>query len=85
MDGSFVVLEFADAQDDALLYIEDPTGGTIERDDADIVADYIERFYALEDKALTTEQTHAWLDQRIDRLKRNGSTDATVPPEKEAG
>lgn len=63
---SFVLLEFPNANDDDLLHIEDPRGGSTMRDDTDQTSAALERFVALEDVALSPDETRQLIDHLID-------------------
>jgi hypothetical protein len=62
----FVLLEFPDAKDDDLLYQEFAAGTIVSRDNADVTARYLERFYDMESRALSESDTLALLDELIE-------------------
>ncbi len=66
----FVLLEFPDPKDDDLLYQEFTGGAVTSRDDANITARYLERFYDLEAMALTEGHTLVLLDKLIEEMGR---------------
>lgn len=51
MQGPFVILEFADDQDEDVLYVEDPRGSVISRDEQQEIASYRETLGNLRDLA----------------------------------
>jgi len=65
MRGPFTLLEFADANDDNVLYLEHTTGDTTTRDDPEETGPYLDFFWSLEDLALSTEESNALVDKII--------------------
>ncbi len=53
LKGAFNLLTFEDAPYDDLLYIENSEGDRIDRDDDDVIAEYLQIFEELESKSLT--------------------------------
>jgi transcriptional regulator with XRE-family HTH domain len=62
MFGNFILLEFADASLDPLVHLESINEITI-RDDTDLIARYLDRYLALEDLALSPDESIAMLDK----------------------
>jgi len=52
MQGSFTMLEFADPEDDELLFLENRSTSVSTRDSTDMIANYKEQFYRLEAEAI---------------------------------
>jgi transcriptional regulator with XRE-family HTH domain len=65
----FTLLEFADAKDDDLLYQESTAGAVTSRDEIDVTARYLERFYTLEATALSESDTLVLLDELIEEMR----------------
>lgn len=57
MRGSFVVLEFPDAEDDDVLYVEDAAGGLVSREDQEEIQAYREIFEHLGNVSLKPKET----------------------------
>lgn len=70
MRGPFVLLEFAEAADDDLLYLEHSTGSTTTRDNPEETGPYLDLFYELEKLALNQDDSVAMIDSVIDELSR---------------
>jgi transcriptional regulator with XRE-family HTH domain len=70
MDGPFRLLEFANPNDDDLLYLEYSSGDITIRDEPEMTRPFTERFLELEDNALTTGDTVALIDEIIGELER---------------
>lgn len=68
MTGPQNVLEFPDPDEPDLVYLEGPESGSTFRDEIDVTTRYIERFFLLEDKALSVDETRDLLDERIREL-----------------
>lgn len=77
MKGPFILLDFQDPNLDDLLYLELPTGEVTSRDNTDLIIRHLDRFFALEEAALSAEATRELLDSAIKDLKE--STAETVP------
>jgi transcriptional regulator with XRE-family HTH domain len=71
MLGSFVVLEFPEAEDDDLLFLENGRTSVATRDDLEEVARYKEAFFGLEDLALPTAAVSDFLG-RVSKDMMNG-------------
>jgi transcriptional regulator with XRE-family HTH domain len=56
MQGSFTMLEFADPEDDELLFLENRRTSVSTRDSTDMIANYKEQFYRLEAEAIPRTQ-----------------------------
>ena len=81
MTGPFIVLEFPNPDDDDLVYLEFATGESVSRDDPEATSDYIERFYELEDMALSHDESVALIDDAIAQLdSRVRTTSSTGKP-----
>ena len=61
MRSPFVILEFPDAQDDDVLYLENPNGDVTDRDDTDEVARFAEAFEELNMLALSPQESIGYL------------------------
>jgi transcriptional regulator with XRE-family HTH domain len=83
MRGPFILLEFDDPKDDDLLYQEQASNSTTTRDDPTVVADYLELFYELEQKALSPAKTVDLLDKLIAEM--GGSKPAARSKQEVAG
>jgi transcriptional regulator with XRE-family HTH domain len=68
MEGSFVIQEFPDPNDDDVLYQEGPEGDMISRDDPELIVRYRERFEALRRLSLGPEGSRAFLTELADNL-----------------
>jgi transcriptional regulator with XRE-family HTH domain len=66
--GPFVVLEFAEAGDDDLVFLEHATGDTTTRDNPEETGPYLEVFYALERVALSEDDSVALIDEVMKEL-----------------
>jgi hypothetical protein len=65
MTGPFTVLQFADGQDD-VLYLDGVSGDVLIRDDQEQVAEYLTRFEAIRDKAVTGSGAIEFIEQLAD-------------------
>lgn len=79
MLGPFAVLDFHDPRDDDFVFIEYPTGESVSFDHPEDTAPYLERFFALEEIALSPAKTRALIEQAIEHpevvaLTKGGST-----------
>lgn len=81
MRGPIVLLEFADAKDDDLLYQEHTSGAATTRDDPDVTATYLESFFDVEAKALPPKATIDLLDELIDEM--GGAKKGAAPKAKQ--
>lgn len=79
MLGSFTLLEFPEAQDDDVLYLEHVDGDKVIRDDPSITVKYTERFYDLEKIALSASKTRDLLNENIARLEGKTGKAAAAP------
>lgn len=61
LTGPFVVLEFPDAADDDVVYLESPRGDLIRREESEQVLPYRERFEQLRESSLGPEKTKTFL------------------------
>lgn len=71
--GPFALLDFSDPSDDVLLYQEYPSGDKTSRDSAEDTSPYVELFYHLEMKALSSRDTRALLDGIIGEMDEAAS------------
>lgn len=74
--GPFVVLEFANASDLPLLYLEDPRGSTTVEDDPEIVTAFVEMFLELERQAVEPERLEFYIHRALREM-----TDARAAPD----
>jgi transcriptional regulator with XRE-family HTH domain len=73
MRSPFVVLEFADPNVDDLLFVENPRGDLLDRDDGEDLAAYLANFFELEERiALSKAESVQVLEQAIEDM-RSGS------------
>jgi len=79
MLGNFILLEFAEPGLDDLVHLESVDQITV-RDDPDVIARYLDRFFKLEELALTTDESKIILDTLIEEML--SSTDSTTSTEK---
>jgi transcriptional regulator with XRE-family HTH domain len=79
MTGPFTLLEFPDAQDDDVLYLEHVDGDKVIRDEAAVTVTYTERFFALEKIALSEAKTSELLEEIIAGLSGTKTTKAAAP------
>jgi transcriptional regulator with XRE-family HTH domain len=75
MAGNFILLEFADPNLDDLLHLESIREITI-RDYQELVAQYLDKFFRLEQLALPSDESNALLDKLIHEMSL--STNATT-------
>jgi hypothetical protein len=80
MTGPFTLLEFPDAQDDDVLYLEHVDGDKVIRDEPAVTVEYTERFFALEKIALSEAKTRDLLNSIIGDL--GGPTTKRSPAQK---
>jgi transcriptional regulator with XRE-family HTH domain len=81
MTGPFVVLEFPDPKDDPIVNLEDITGGSTIRDDPELASATIERFYKLEDIALSEQESLDMIDDAINDLNPSKQPATATPNE----
>jgi len=81
MAGNFILLEFADPNLDDLVHLESINQITI-RDDAQLLARYLDRFSQLQELTLPPDESDALLDKLIDEM--SSSDNSTTSPESEA-
>lgn len=72
MTGPFIVLEFPNASDDDVVYLEQPTGH-MTRDGAEATADYTDRFFRLEAAALSEDGTRDLIGSIVEELETRGA------------
>jgi transcriptional regulator with XRE-family HTH domain len=65
MRAPFVILEFREANVDDLLFLENPHGSMLDRDDGEELASYLASFWELEGLAPPASETGAILDRII--------------------
>ena len=68
MQGSFIIQEFPDPNDDDVLYLEGPEGELISHDDPELILRYRERFEGLRGLSLGPQGSLAFLNELADRL-----------------
>jgi transcriptional regulator with XRE-family HTH domain len=68
MRGSFVVLEFPDAADDDVLYVEDAEGGLVIREDRDEIQRYRETFENLGNVAIKPSESRGFIGRLVDEI-----------------
>ncbi|MGN9907057.1 helix-turn-helix domain-containing protein [Phytohabitans sp. LJ34] len=68
MRSPFVILEFREANVEALLFVENPRGYILDRDDGEELALYLSGFWDLEGLALPAEETGAVIGRIIGDL-----------------
>jgi transcriptional regulator with XRE-family HTH domain len=68
MQGPFMLFEFPDAADDDALYLEGPDDVRLNRDDAEEISRFRERFEALRDLSLGPDGSRDLLSQLLDEL-----------------
>jgi transcriptional regulator with XRE-family HTH domain len=68
MRGPFVLLEFADPGDDDLVYVEHATGASTTQDDPEETGPYKERFFQLEDLAISERESADLIGRAIEKL-----------------
>jgi transcriptional regulator with XRE-family HTH domain len=77
MQGNFILLEFAEADLDEVVHIETVEDITI-KDDAELIARYLDRFEDLERLAMSPEDSVVFLDKLIAEMNSERSDDATM-------
>jgi transcriptional regulator with XRE-family HTH domain len=85
MTGPFTVLEFPNPSDDDLVFLEFATGDSVSRDDPEATSDYVERFYELEDIALSPDESAALIDDAITQVESGKPTATTSTTAAKAG
>ena len=68
MAGTFVLLEFDNPDLDDLVHLETVDQVTV-KDDSSLIAEYADRFQALEKMSLSEEDTRTFLDEYLDRRR----------------
>jgi hypothetical protein len=69
MLGPLICLEFEDADDDDIVYLEGPhDADAVIRDDPEVTADYLQLFLDLERIACPPHELNAYLSRAIDHL-----------------
>jgi transcriptional regulator with XRE-family HTH domain len=63
MKGPFVILEFADPALGELLYLEDPKGDYISREDPEDTRPYLEAFWKMEGASTNAGDLHSFIDE----------------------
>jgi transcriptional regulator with XRE-family HTH domain len=69
MRGPFVLLEFEDPSDDDFVYVEHATGDSTTHDEPEMTGPYKERFFHLEELALSEEESTGLLSRAIEKLR----------------
>jgi transcriptional regulator with XRE-family HTH domain len=68
MRGSFVVLEFSDAADDDVLYVENTDGGLVIREDQEEIQNYKEIYERLRGVSLQPKETLGYISKVVDEI-----------------
>jgi transcriptional regulator with XRE-family HTH domain len=68
MRGSFVVLEFPNAADDDVLYVEDASGGLLNRTDPEEILAFSEVFERLRNVSLGAKDSSTYIDKLADEM-----------------
>jgi transcriptional regulator with XRE-family HTH domain len=76
MTGNFIVLEFTDPNLDDLVHLENIDSITI-RDDAELIAQYLDKFEQLQKLALPPEESIEFLDVQIRNISTTPATNST--------
>ncbi|MEJ3745545.1 helix-turn-helix transcriptional regulator [Actinomycetes bacterium KLBMP 9797] len=76
MRGPFLLLEFPDPKDDALLYMENSRGDLTTREDAAEITSYMEAFFAMEKAATHPDEFAAVADGILADMLGGGSVNA---------
>lgn len=66
MAEPFIVLEFPGGADDDFVYLDRPQGGTAVAEETEVTGLYVERFLALEDLALSADDSRSFIERLID-------------------
>jgi hypothetical protein len=66
--GPFIVLEFANASDLPLLYLEDQRGSSTFEDDPDVVTAFLEMFLELERRASAPDRLPVYVERALREL-----------------
>ena len=69
LEGSFVILEFSDAVDDDVLYLETNQGGMIKHDDQEEILTYREIFEQLRSMSLGPDGSITYINEIVSELK----------------
>jgi transcriptional regulator with XRE-family HTH domain len=83
MMGNFILLEFADPHLDDLVHLESINSTTV-RDDAHLIAHYLDRFLQLEEQALTRDESIAMLEELIRSMEDSDATPSAITAAKVA-
>jgi transcriptional regulator with XRE-family HTH domain len=78
--GPFILLGFEDSGED-LLFLEGAGGDLVNRDDLEMIAQFIEYFEALRGLALPEEDARALIERLIDQLSRATDRASSTTPE----
>jgi transcriptional regulator with XRE-family HTH domain len=78
MKGPFTYLEFSDPELDDVIYMEDPMGTSLFRDDPEVASRYLQEFWELERIACKTGETDLFLKRAIARLPRDAEEFVSV-------
>lgn len=85
MTGPFIVLAFASPDDDDIVHLEFATGDAVTHDEPEVTSHYVERFYELEDLALSPDDSLALIDDEIGRIDGATTTTTTSPATSKTG
>jgi transcriptional regulator with XRE-family HTH domain len=80
MAGNFILLEFSDPSLDDLVHLESINQITI-RDDAELIAQYLDRFQKLQDLALNPEESVRFINELIRDMPSTGQSMYSAPKE----
>ena len=78
LNNRFVLLEFEDASEDDVLFLEEPDNEL--RDDPEETGFYLERFFRLAEIALRPEDTVAFLDKVMAQIEAEAPDQQPPPP-----
>jgi transcriptional regulator with XRE-family HTH domain len=76
MGGPFTYLEFPDPELDDVIYMDDPLGERISKDDPDAATRYLQAFLDLEQRGCQPAETPSYLERAIQRLPRDAAESA---------
>ncbi len=78
--GPFTILEFAEPEDDPVLYFENSLGDTVTRDDTDLTSQYLTNFLELQEIAVQGADFLTLIDRTIAGMAGGaGGADVAVP------
>lgn len=77
MRGPFTILEFAEPEDDPVLYFENSLGDTINRDDTELTSQYLTTFLELQELAVSGPAFEDMIDRAVAEM--TGAIEVSVP------